>query len=110
MPIVAESPPIIFGGPTTSPTSTPTPTPTTTPQKTIVPGEFVAVHSRFISRINELSSCFKREMLTDFTDQDFLDHSNVAIIDKYIVQNNDMYCSMQGVTALVKTLKRLGEE
>ena len=119
MPIIAESPPLIFGG-TTTPTPTPshtptpryTPTPTPIPTSTPFPGtsNFVIRHDQFIDRIDGLTACFRRDELSDFTDQEFLDHSQIAMKDKYIAQEKDMYCSMQGVTALTNTLRRLGEE
>lgn len=106
MPIVATSPPLIYGGP-----ATPKPKPAKTPKpaKEVMPGAFVAVHERFINRIDELNTCFKREDLSDFVDQDFLDHSSVAIKDKYITQEKDVYCSMKGVQTLSRALERLGE-
>ena len=113
MPVVAESPPLIFGGtpaPTPIPTVTPTPRPGITP--TPVPGisNFVARHGQFIDRVDSLSACFKRTELGDFSDREFEDHSQVAMKDRYIAQEKDMFCSMQGVNALTKTLRRLGEE
>lgn len=114
MPIVAESPPLIFGG---SPTPAPRPphaTPTPRPASALTPvpstSSFVTRHEQFINRINTLSSCFKRAELTDFTDQEFSDHTQVAMQDQYIVQEKDLYCSMQGVRTLTNTLRRLGEE
>ena len=118
MPVVAESPPLIFGGtpaPTPIPTVTPTPTPrpivTPTPAP-ISPGAalFVTRHQRFIGLVDGLNACFKRTEISEFTDQEFSDHATVAIMDKYIAQEKDMFCSMQGVNALTKTLRRLGEE
>lgn len=113
MPIVAESPPLIFGAiptPTPRPAVTPTPRPgvTSTPRPGV--SSFVARHGQFIDRVDSLSACFKRAELSDFTDQEFSDHTTVAMKDKYIAQEKDMYCSMQGVHALTKTLRRLGED
>lgn len=124
MPVVAESPPLIFGGtpaPTITPTPTPkpartpkptTPTPTPTPYYTPAPScaDFVARHQQFINHVDGLNACFKRTELGDFTDQEFSDHSTVAMMDKYITQEKDMFCSMKGVQILTKALKRLGEE
>uniref|UniRef100_A0A6M3Y747 Uncharacterized protein n=1 Tax=viral metagenome TaxID=1070528 RepID=A0A6M3Y747_9ZZZZ len=123
MPIVAESPPLIFGAtptptprpatPTPLPIVTPvpsTPAPALTPTPVTVPANFVARHDQFIDRVDSLSACFKRVELTDFSDQEFSDHSQVAMKDRYIAQEKDMFCSMQGVNALTKTLRRLGEE
>ena len=117
MPIIAESPPLIFGGtpiptaqPTIAPTVSPTISPTGTPRPITITSIFVVRHDEFINRIDGLSACFKRAELNDFTDQEFLDHSQIAMKDKYIVQEMDIYCSMQGINQLTKTLKRLGEE
>lgn len=126
MPVVAESPPLIFGGTPAPATPTPTPTPTPKPSKTPTPthtptpapyytpaptcADFVARHGQFINRVDGLNACFKRTELGDFTDQEFLDHSSVAMMDKYITQEKDIYCSMKGVQILTKALKRLGEE
>ena len=125
MPIIAESPPLIFGAtPTPAPRpvtptpppivtpvpSTPVPSPAFTPTPVPVCVNFVARHEQFIDRVDSLSACFKREELTDFSDQEFSNHSQVAMKDRYIVQEKDMFCSMQGVNALTKTLRRLGEE
>jgi len=125
MPIIAESPPLIFGAtPTPAPRpvtptpppivtpvpSTPVPSPAFTPTPVTVPVNFVARHEQFIDRVDSLSACFKRVELTDFSDREFEDHSQVAMKDRYIAQEKDMFCSMQGVNVLTKTLRRLGEE
>jgi len=125
MPIIAESPPLIFGGtpaptpPPTTPTPTPPPVVTPTPKPAVPvatpqpePGisNFVTRHKQFVDRIDGLSSCFKRTELSAFSDQEFSDHVQVAMQDRYIAQEKDMYCSMQGVNALTKTLRRLGED
>jgi len=118
MPVVAESPPLIFGG-TPAPTPrppvvTPTPKPAKTPTPTPAPvsvscAGFVAMHKRFVEIVDGLNACFKRSEISEFTEQEFLDHSAVAMMDRYITQEKDMYCSMQGVDKLDKALKRLGE-
>lgn len=124
MPIIGESPPLIFGGPTTP---TPTRTPGTTPRPTRTPGpptpyptgtpapsvNFVSRHEQFINRVDQLGSCFTRQDLPDFSDQEFLDHYTVAAKDKYLTKDQGtpgMICSMQGLNALIGSLKRLGEE
>lgn len=115
MPVIAESPPLIFGAtPTPRPVVTPTPRPAT-PTPVFVPifvpgdtSDFVLRHAQFIRRVDLVGSCFRREVLSDFTDQEFLDHSTVAMQDKYLAQEEDMYCSNAGVGVLSKALKRLG--
>jgi len=119
MPVIAESPPLIFGG-TPTPSRTPTPTrtpapptpfPTNSPAPiTPRPLDFVARHIQFIDRVDTLSSCFIRSDLPDFTDKEFTEHYAVAAKDKYLVKEQNMICSMQGINALTRTLKRLGEE
>jgi len=71
---------------------------------------FVSRHEQFIRRVDGLNTCFKRTELADFSDQEFLDHFTVAMQDRYLTQEKDMYCSMQGVKILSKALKRIGEE
>lgn len=106
MPIVAESPPLVFGATPAPPAITPTPRPVYTP----VPAEFVRRHEQFIDRIDGLPACFKRGELGEFTDTEFIDHIAVAMKDRYITQEKDIYCSMKGVQMLSRALKRLGEE
>jgi len=114
MPIVATSRPMIFGGSESDPTITP-PSPTEIPyydpsyEPLIISPEssdFVATHQFFIQQIDTLNSCFKREQIVNLNDQQFADHIAIAKIDKYIVQNDDMYCSTQGVKNLSDKLKR----
>jgi len=106
MPIVAKSPPLVFG-------ATPTPKPVT-PEPTPVPivptgtSGWVLRHAQFIRRVDNVGSCFKRVEISDFNDQEFLDHSTVAMQDRYLAQEDDMYCSTAGVGVLSKALKRLG--
>lgn len=116
MPIVATSMPLIFGGSDeTVPTITPppiTPVPYYEDQYyepiIISPdsSSFVATHQQFIQQIDNLNCCFKREQISNLNDQEFEDHIQIAKIDKYIVQNDDMYCSKQGVKNLSDKLKR----
>lgn len=128
MPVIAESPPLVFGAtPTPSPARTPvvppriTPTPepakpvvTPSPVPVLTPlpetPDFVTRHEQFVNRVDSLRACFNRSELSDFSDKEFYDHSRVAMKDKYITREKDMYCSMQGINALTKTLKRLGED
>ena len=115
MPIVATSMPLIFGGDEPVPTITPPPI-TPSPHYDepyydpiiISPdsSDFVATHQFFIQQIDNLNSCFKREQIVNLNDQQFEDHIQIAKIDKYIVQNDDMYCSTQGVKNLSDKLKR----
>jgi len=118
MPVIAESPPIIFGGgeeppsippaPYVPPTS-PSPTPPFVPQipsTGCTPGNIESDHKIFIGHVDQLDECFSREMLPEFTDQNFQLHSNIAITDKYLTKNGDLYCSMQAVQNLSQKLKR----
>jgi len=120
MPVVAKSPPLIFGGtpaptprpPVVTPTPKPakTPTPTPTPVSIVPAGTsgWVLRHAQFIRCVDNVGSCFKRVEISDFNDQEFLDHSTVAMQDRYLAQEDDMYCSTAGVGVLSKALKRLG--
>jgi len=113
MPVIAESGPIIYGegeGPYTPPTLPPAVGP---PGVVIIkpPGacnlsDILANHKIFIEHVDMLGSCFKREEMPEFTDQNFDLHSNIALVDKYITKNGEMFCSMQAVNNLSQKLKR----
>jgi len=126
MPIIAESPPMIFGGgespqPTPWPTNTPspfnptpfnpTPFPTQRPGSTpnTIPSEFVDIHQKFVEVISN-KGCFKRDELREFTEQQITDHLSLSVQDKYLTKTNDMYCSMKGVHDLTESLKRVSSE
>ena len=112
MPIVAESGPLTFGGPgdgTPSPTRVPTGVPSSpTPSgPNIEPSSnFVAAHQAFIQQVDTLNSCFKKEEIKNLTNTEIDEHLQIAMIDKYIVQHNDMFCSKQGVKNLSDKLQR----
>uniref|UniRef100_A0A6M3III9 Uncharacterized protein n=1 Tax=viral metagenome TaxID=1070528 RepID=A0A6M3III9_9ZZZZ len=121
MPVIAESEPLIFGGPSTPgptqppiqpPMITPTPYVPGTPLPTVSPSasSFVQRHEQFINTVDNEQACFKRTALASFSDQEFVDHITVAMKDKYITQEKDLFCSMKGIGVLSKALKRLGEE
>lgn len=118
MPIIAESPPIVFeetpATPTPSPTSTPQPTGTPEQSDTPTPSQtssaFVERHRAFITKTEQIGSCFKREDLSEFTDQEFADHSAVAENDKYLAKTGTTYCNMMGVRSLISALKRTQDE
>lgn len=120
MPVIAESPPIVFGG---SPTPTPAPAPTSTPRPTATPGptgapgapgapgSFPEKHQQFLNSIDQLGSCFSREDLPTFSDQEFSDHTAVAMQDRYVSRSSqDTYCTMRAVSNLVASMKRIAEE
>ncbi len=44
--------------------------------------------------------------MPEFSEQDFELHKEIAIVDKYITKNGDMYCSTQAVHNLSDKLKR----
>lgn len=111
MPIVATSPPIIFGGDDTNGAPTRTPVPRTPSPKTPGPpihstSDFVTQHQSFIQQVDNLNNCFKKESIINFTKTELEDHLQIAMIDKYLTQNEDMYCTMQGVKNLSNKLKR----
>lgn len=116
MPIIAESPPLLYGEgnsddlePSPQP---PSPTPTTPPAVIIKPpgacnlADILANHKIFIGHVDQLAACFSRDAMPEFSDQDFELHKEIAIVDKYITKNGDMYCSTQAVYNLSNKLKR----
>lgn len=113
MPIVAESGPLPFGGSNGSTTTTLTPypsTPTVKPTTNVTTqptsnGDIVRKHQQFISAIDQ-QNCFNRQDLPQFTDDEFSVHIEIAKIDKYIVEDDNRYCNMQGLKDMVKALKR----
>ena len=110
MPVVAESGPMLFD----AQQPTPTPAPETPPPtyefkpKPTTPSDFVVKHNQFMQALSMLT-CFKREDLPQFTDQEFDDHIAIAIADQYVTQTYDQYCTMQGVYNLSQVLKRYRE-
>ena len=110
MPIVAESGPLIFGANGSSPSpTTPTPyiPPTTPIPAPITPSSnFVEKHIQFVQQIDTLNSCFKSNQITNFTNNEIQEHLQVAMIDKYLVKHEDMFCSKQGIKILSDKLKR----
>ena len=123
MPIIAQSPPLIFGTDTPTPTPVPTftstpsptltqtpkptktPTPTPTPEIKIVDNEFVDVHRIFLEKLSS-KECFKKEDLSEFTQQQINDHIEIALQDKFIVNTQDVYCTMDGIHKLTSKIKR----
>ena len=109
MPVVATSEPLIFGetGPSPSPTIPYIPPTTPVPIQPIIPSSnFVAAHQQFIKQIDNLNNCFKDNQITNFTNTEIQEHIQIAMIDKYLVQHDDMYCSKQGIKNLSDKLKR----
>lgn len=120
MPVIAESPPLLYGDTTEEPYVQPVqPTQPVVTQPVVSPpaviihptqlcntSDILANHRIFIGHIDDLGACFKREQLPEFNDIDFELHSKIALMDKYITKNNDMYCSTQALHNLSQTLKR----
>jgi len=124
MPVLAESPPIQLSGGV--PTNTPPPTPTSTPNpgtprpprtpkpstpRPSTPGSntgtgFAARHQEFVTRLEQIGTCFKRTDIPEFNDTEFQEHSQVAIQDKYLTQDQDRFCSRLAVGNLIEALKR----
>ena len=125
MPVIAESPPLVWGaaapGEPVPPPITPrppaitprppsaTPVPGVKPPIVHIPTELVIKHQEFIGAVDSQPSCFKREDITGFTDDEFSQHVQIAMIDKALTQEKDMYCSKQAVQNLSTKLKRFVE-
>lgn len=110
MPVIAESPPLTFGSDETPPDR-----PALPPTVIIRPpancnlSDIVKNHKVFIDHIDILGSCFNREDMPEFTEQDFEFHKELAIVDKYITVNGNLYCSMQAIQDLSQKLKRFND-
>lgn len=125
MPVIAESPPLVWGaaapGEPVPPPITPkppaitprppaiTPVPGVKPLITYIPTEMVIKHQGFIGAVDSQPSCFKREDITGFTDEEFSLHVQLAMANKYLTQEHDMFCSKQAVQSLSTKLKRFVE-
>lgn len=115
MPVIAESPPLIYGegGDTPSPQPPSPPiTPVIPPAVIIKPpgicnlADILANHKIFIGHVDQIGDCFSRDSMPEFSDQDFELHKEIAIVDKYITKNGNMFCSTQAVNNLSDKLKR----
>lgn len=122
MPVIAESPPLVWGAappgepippPVTPllPPPTPTPPPITPvapvrPPTVHTPTELVIKHQEFMTSVDSQSSCFKKSDIVGFTDEEFNVHIQIAMVDKYLTQEKDLYCSRQAVHNLSTKLKR----
>ena len=123
MPVIAESPPLVWGaaapGEPVPPPVTPKPpvvtpippviAPGVTPPIVHIPTELVIKHQAFMDSVDSQPSCFKRKNITGFTDAEFSQHIQIAMIDQYLTQEQDMYCSKQAVENLSTKLKRYVE-
>ena len=62
-----------------------------------------------MDKVGAQLSCFKREDITGMTDAEFSQHVQIAMIDKALTQEHDMFCSKQAVHNLSTKLKRFVE-
>jgi len=110
MPIIAESGPMVFGGEDTpAPIIPPIIPPITPPDPITTTSIFANRHKEFIDQVNNINACFKKEQISNFTNEEFETHSQIAMIDKYITRlknNEDVYCTRQATHDMTKTLKR----
>jgi len=117
MPIIGESGPLTFGGSETSlqppvitpPVITPPIVQPIQPPAEGAPTGFSIRHRQFINQINTLGSCFKKEHITGFTNDEFEEHTQVAEIDKFITKMKNqpgIWCTEQSVRDTNKTLQR----
>lgn len=125
MPVIEQSPPLLFGEgeqppvtppimpPIIPPVTPPVTPPTTTPPGIIImPGtcnlsDIVKNHRVFVGHVNTLNKCFRRDDMPEFSDQDFEFHKELSTIDKFIVPNENYLCSMQAIQNLSDKLKRI---
>ena len=118
MPIIGESGPLTFGG-DQEVTKVPPPTQAEQPytqvtQPTYTPPpatatEFTIRHIEFINSVNSVGSCFSKDQIKGFSNEDFDQHAQVAEVDKYITQLKNhpgIYCTEQYTQNIIKTLKR----
>lgn len=118
MPVIAESPPLIYDDGTEDPTPTlpslTQPLPIVIPPANIIRtppacnlADILKNHKIFIDHVDLLDTCFKRDAMPEFTDRDFELHKDLAIMDKYITVSGDHFCSMQSLENLSRKLYRL---
>jgi len=118
MPVIAESPPLIFGGSQTTDPSEPSIQPqgsvviSPPAQVYIQPTESCNLstllddHRVFVERIEQIGACFKRTAMPEFSDVQFQIHTDLSLSDKYLTKSGDMYCSKQAVVNLSQKLSR----
>lgn len=106
MPVIAESPPLLFGtGNGEVPPVSPVP-PTVIISAACNLHSLLTNHKMFIEHVDQLGSCFAREDMEEFSDTEFEFHKELATVDKYITRNGESYCSMQALEDLSEKLKR----
>lgn len=107
MPVIAESPPLTFGSGEAPPDLPTPPTPIIIrPPANCNLSDIVKNHKIFIDHVNILGSCFERDDMPEFTEQEFEFHKELAVVDKYLTVNGNSYCSMQAIQDLSQKLKR----
>ena len=118
MPVIAESPPLIFGGnqtpetppPYIQPSIPPTPIPPTPiyapPSESCNFSSLLNDHRIFIERVDQLGACFSRDTMPELSDMQFQIHTDIAMTDKYLTTSENMFCSKQAVENLSQKLKR----
>lgn len=105
MPVIAESEPIELKIETLpiAPPEEPA-----TPVQIGIPGNVLDRHRLFIGKIDAAPTCFTRDALPGFSDDEFSLHLGIAKIDKYVTDAGaGMFCSKAAVEALSKSLERL---
>lgn len=102
MPIIARSDPIELQ------LETPSAEAPLAPAQLVTPSNVLERHRQFIGRIDAAPTCFAREALPGFSEDEFILHLGIAKIDKYVADaGNGMYCSKAAVEQLSKSLERL---
>jgi len=102
MPVIARSDPIELK------LETPSADALAAPAQLVTPSNVLERHRQFIGKIDAAPTCFAREALPGFSEDEFILHLGIAKIDKYVADaGNGMYCSKAAVENLSKSLERL---
>lgn len=110
MPVLARSDPIELNMETlpVAPPEAPLAAPPTAPVQLGISNNILERHRQFIGKIDAAPTCFTKEALPGFSDDEFSLHLGIAQIDKYVTDaGNEMYCSKAAVEKLSQSLERL---
>jgi hypothetical protein len=102
MPVIARSDPIelkLESPPVEAPLA---------PAQLVTPSNVLERHRQFIGKIDAAPTCFARDALPGFSEDEFTLHLGIAKIDKYVTEaGTGLYCSKAAIEKLSKSLERL---